>query len=415
MELSVSESVFKVWNAYLKTKDKNAKNWRVVIKYTVSDGKIKEWSNSYKMNKLPYVKNSKVVLSEYSRRLKYALVLVDELNLKISKGMFDAEVGDFTAEKIDTPFRNFLKDWLIRKRKDVKPQTFEVYQNKVNVINDYLDVNSKYNITLRQFNTYNEIDSLLQYVKAKNKDSKTSYNYYQGILNDLFKSITIVDKILHPTQLIMHQFRRFPIGRTSKNLAYRNVNQAIQLINVYNENLGALALTMFYTLHRIDTLVKLQFKDFDLDKKLIYVNKDKIKTGNAVTVRIHENLFPLINTFVNNNDVKPDDYFFGSIASNNCFKNVRLFAPYPTKKRLFSDNFRLFKKHKRTDKAIFTDGHGIYSFKHSGINYYKRFFTDKVIIKITGHKNESILKTYSKDFEAIVDEDLWNSIQKETL
>ncbi len=408
MNVNISKSINNVRNAYLKTSDKTSKNWKIVIKYTSPSGKIREWSSAFKLNKLPFVKDGKAILGMYKERLQYALSLVDTLNIKIANNLFDTAEGDFDVEKIDSPFKDFLNDWLRYKSTEVKGQSYEIYNNKINVIKDYLQQTNREEITLRDFNTYNEINSLLKWVKEKNGDSKPTYNYYLGIIKDVFKHITNVDGTLHPTQLITHKFSNYKIGRTSKNLAYRDVDKAIEILSKYNQNLGLLGKTIYYTLHRIDSIVQLQFKDFDLVNNLIYINKDIIKTGNPVTIRIHKNLLPIITEYVNTHTVNADDYFFGSIDNSNGFKSVRLFAPHPTKKRLFSDNFRHFKVHKDTDRTIFTTGHTLYSFKHSGVNYYKKYFTDNVIIKITGHKDESILKTYSKDFEAIIDEDLFN-------
>lgn len=115
-------------------------------------------------------------------------------------------------------------------------------------------------------------------------------------------------------------------------------------------------------------------------------------------------------------DGKKNDYFFGNYGMiknkiNLDKTDIKMFGKYKTSVKVFSQMFNNFSNKKTTNKELFTPLHTLYGFKHSGIRYYKDAgLTDHQIIKLTGHSNISILATYSRQYDAVISEELFNSL-----
>lgn len=411
MSVNIDKSIGK---PFLKSNNPNEKKWIICIKYKNSQNEPKEWKRTYELNKPPYVikgvVNSKT--NVVKARQKLAIELINNLHYDLNNIEFDVNVGDFVASILDKPLRGFINDWLVWKKNKVKASSFQRYTEKINVFYDWLDENKISNISLKRFDYYT-INKFLNFIQTKN--SNKSYNYYLSLFRNLYKYLAKIQDI-QGLNNITDRFEKLKELDTDKHAPYSDYKQAFEDLTGYNQYLGLMAQWIFYSLHRIETLTSLQIKDFDLTKGIINIPSTKIKTSKKLTIRISKHLLPELVEYINTHSPKQTDYFFGN---NGMVKNslnldktdIQMFGKNKTSVKIFSQLFRLFKQKKTTNRNLFTPLHTLYGMKHSGIGYYKDAgLTDHQIIKITGHSNVSILATYSRQYEAVISEELFNSL-----
>lgn len=304
-----------------------------------------------------------------------------------------------------------MRDWLIWKKNKVKASSFKRYGEKVNVINEYLQKNNLENISLKRFD-YNILNKFLMHIQEKS--SNVSYNYYLSIFVNLYKFLINI-QVLNVDN-ISKRIEKLKELDTEKHAKYADIDRAFSDLVEYNNVLALMAKTIYYTLHRIETITSLQYKDFDFENGIINIPSVKIKTGKKLTIRISKHLLPQLKQYVKLHPPHSNDYFFGNNGVIKTVKNVKktdiqIFGKNKTKVAIFTQMFTQFRKKKSTNKELFTLNHSLYTMKHNGVIYYKNVgLSDHQIIKITGHSNISILATYSKQYEAVISEELFNSL-----
>ncbi len=411
MSVNTDKSIGK---PFLKSNNPLEKKWIICIKYKNANGDHKEYKRTFDLNKPPFVikgivnTKANIVKAREKRATQYINELINDLD----SIEFDIDRGDFVESILDKPLKGFITDWLLWKRNKVKASSFQRYTEKINVLNNWLYDNKIPNISLKRFD-YSTFNKFLNYVQTKN--SNISYNYYLSLFRNIYKYLTKIQDI-QGLNNITDRFEKLKENDTEKHAPYADYNQAFGDLTDYNQMLGLMSKWIFYTLHRINTLTSLQLKDFDLTKGIINIPSAKIKTSKKLTIRISKHLLPELVEYVSANKPQPNDYFFGNFgmiknAVNLDKTDVRMFGKNKTSVKVFSQLFRLFKQKKTTDTNLFTHHHTLYGFKHSGIGYYKNAgLNDHQIIKITGHSNVSILATYSRQYEAVIDEELFNSL-----
>lgn len=402
--------------AFLKTTNPLAKKWYVCFRYKNTQGITKVYQKTYELNKSPYVVNGVVNTKTniIKERLSYGQEQVKVLNNKIQTTVFDTDKGIFNKNKEDSPLFEFLDMWLKWKSNKVKSSSLLRYTDKVQVLKNYLISNNKESISLKNFN-YDVINDFL--IHLQRTHSNSLYNYYLLLINNFINFIIKIEKVKIENEAI--SIEKVKEDDTEKHAKYSDVHKAFDALTKHHYYLGQMAKTIYYTLHRIDTITKLQLKDFDLKNALINIPSAKIKTGNKLTIRISKHLIDEIRDYVNEHKPSLNDYWFGHTNHTPKYrkKSITMFAPHKSDVQSFSNLFHQFRAKKSTDKQLFTDLHTLYGFKANGYLYYKEYkdangnvivVDDKQIIKITGHKNISILAKYSRAYEATISKDIWD-------
>ena len=154
---------------------------------------------------------------------------------------------------------------------------------------------------------------------------------------------------------------------------------------------------IFWTLHRIETLVQIRREYIDIERNTIYLPASIMKNNEEVTITIAPHLLNILKDYLSKNDVKNDDYLFGKVDGvTMLFGNVKSRAN--TFSALFS-NLKASKLKKNTATLIHYNT-TLYSAKHSGIKFLMDCgYSDKQIISITGHKDTDQLGAYAKDYK----------------
>ncbi|WP_156307027.1 site-specific integrase [Sphingobacterium endophyticum] len=416
MSVNIDKSIGK---PFLKSANPLSKKWIICIKYKNSQNEHKEYKRTFDLNKAPFVikgvVNTKANIVK--QRQKRASQFINELINDLNSIEFDVNAGDFVQSILDKPLKEFINDWLLWKKNKVKASSFKRYSEKISVFNDWLYTNQLHNISLKRFD-YLTLNRFLNFIQTKS--SNISYNFYLTVFKNIYKYLTKIEDI--QISNITTRFEKLKENDTEKHALYSDYQQAFNDLTEFNYLLGYMAKCIFYTLHRIETLTSLQYKDFDLSRGIINIPSAKIKTAKKLTIRISKHLLPQIIEYVNEHRPQPNDYFFGNhgmIKSKiNLNKtDVRMFGKHKTSVKIFSQMFAYFKNKKTTNKELFTAKHSLYGMKANGYSYYKNggdgqqfILSDEQIIKITGHSNTDILKKYSREYEAIISEELWNSL-----
>lgn len=410
-----------IGSSYLMTTNPVNKKWYVCFKYKNGLNEPKIFKRTFDLNQSPYVINGVVNDKEkvLKARLNRGNDLVKELQAQINITEFDVNRGVFVEDAKDRLFSKYLNDFIKWKSNKVKASSLEAYQSVVNEIIKYLNDTNNQNVSLKKVDIY-LIEDL---INEKQKLSNTRANYYLTVLSNFYKKYLIKYlAVLTTDENVIARLDRFKEDDVIKHALFNNVDEVFDILTEHKYYLGFIAKVIFYTLHRMDTITQLQREDFNLKEGVINIPASKIKTSKKVTVRIAEHILEDIKEYVELHQPQPNDYFFGY---NNMIKNkknvdsynIQMFAKHKLPSYTLSHHFDEFKRLQSTDKSIFTDNHTLYGFKSNGYRYYKlggdtkvRILADEEIISITGHSNTDILKKYSREFEATLDKNTWDSL-----
>ncbi|MGJ1360295.1 site-specific integrase [Sphingobacterium siyangense] len=411
----------KIYKARLKSRKEDAKKLTISFEYFNSAGEKKYYTDTYKLNKEPYVVNGVVNTNKnvVRQRFKFADHYVDMLNEMLQDTVFDVDRHMFIQEGKNKLFVDLLNEFISWKSKKVTASSLITYQSVINEIIKYLSEKGLQNISLKNVDVYlieNLVDRKLDY-------SNSRANYYLTVLSNFYKKYLIKFLgILTNDENIVSRVERYKQNETKKHAIYNNIDKAFSDLTEHKFYLGFMAKVIYYSLHRMDTITKLQYKDFNLKEGIINIPSDKIKTTKKLTIRISKHLLPSIQEYVEKYPPQPNDFWFGH---NNMVLNCKgkdsydivMFGKFKTPSYTISHHFDEFKKKKGTDKTLFTKNHTLYGFKANGYTYFKnggdkkqRILSDEQIIKLTGHSNTAILKKYSREYEAIIPKDIWDNL-----
>lgn len=410
-----------ITKAYLKTSNPLNPKWYVCFKYKNSLGEQKIYQKTYDLNKSPFV--NKGVVSQKPSILKERKRLADEyvreLNSLLHDVEFDVDRNIFVEDAKDILFIQYLNDYIAWKCNKVKGSSIITYQSVVNEIIKYLHLINEQNVSLKNV----DVHLIEKIVNQKQELSNSRANYYLTVLSNFYKKYLIKYlAVLSIDENIIDRLERFKEDDTSKHAIYSDVQQAFTDLTNHKFHLGYMAKVIYYTLHRMDTITQLQYKDFDIEQGVINIPSDKIKTSKKLTIRISKHLLPTIKEAIESLKPKPHYYFFGNSGMIKNEKgqdtyNIEIFGEFKTPTYTISHHFDEFKKKKTTNKELFTKRHTLYGMKANGYTYYKNggdkkqfILSDEQIIKITGHTNTDILKKYSREYEATISKEIWESL-----
>lgn len=410
-----------ITKAYLKTSNPLNPKWYVCFKYKNSLGEQKIYQKTYDLNKSPFV--NKGVVNEKPSILKERKRLADEyvreLNSLLHDVEFDVDRNVFVEDAKDILFIQYLNDYIAWKCNKVKGSSVITYQSIVNEIIKYLHLINEQNVSLKNV----DVHLIEKIINQKQELSNSRANYYLTVLSNFYKKYLIKYlAVLSIDENIIDRLERFKEDDTTKHAIYSDVQQAFSDLTNHKYHLGFMAKVIYYTLHRMDTITQLQYKDFDIEQGVINIPSDKIKTSKKLTIRISKHLLPTIKEAVERLKPQPHYYFFGNSGMIKNVKgqdtyNIEIFGEFKTPTYTISHHFDEFKKKKTTNKKLFTKRHTLYGMKANGYTYYKNggdkkqfILSDEQIIKITGHSNTDILKKYSREYEATISKEIWESL-----
>lgn len=399
----------KIGKPYL-IKEKSTGKWKVAFEYVTNEGKRKRYyyskglNDSYFFdtnvdNKLKYNKDGTIKHKNIQQREQLAKKRIERLNRDLNNFNFDVNTGKFMLGDIDKSIKELLYDFIDFKNKydNCTASSIKQYQTKANTLINYCkDIISNENITIRTINKQFFLEFFSWLVNTRKR--KLVYRDDCLIFLKMFYKWLITERNLNidnPLSTIKKQNK----DKTTKHktIEANKLNRVLNELKEYNYYLAIMYQFIFFTLHRIETLVSLQFKDFDLNNDLIHIPSHKVKNNQAVTIQLNGDLKEIIIEHMTKNIVNRDDYLFGSIG----YMKVSLFSSIKSTAKYFSNSFFKYKKQalKSKNETYITKESTIYSAKHSGIKFLMDSgLSANSIISITGHRNVEMLGTYAKEY-----------------
>ncbi|TDS14828.1 tyrosine-type recombinase/integrase [Sphingobacterium paludis] len=349
---------------------------------------------------------------EIKKRVAERLQLINSIEQKLREWIdtreFDPTNKLFKLPSNELSLLSYYNDFIEYKtREKIKASSLIQYKSKLNTFTEYLTSIKQGNISLSNADKHLFI-SYFQYVKANN----VSDAYYNDILNYhrmVYNYIIDIKEqtIKNPLKVI----KSITLNESEKHQIIESefVNDSfMQLQNYASMELMLICKFLFYTLHRPDTLVRLQLSDFNLSNNILHIPADKIKTGKAVTIQLHPSLKEIIEQYIADNEVNEDSYLFGyeyvpSVRGQK--KQYQLFASNQSHRQDYTLKFSHFRD-KQIIKAyksnpslsrIFTPNHTLYGYKHTSIVFLRENnWTLEQIIQISGHKKTEIAQIYAR-------------------
>lgn len=386
--------------------------WKVCFKYRDTLGKEKKYYYSDDLNESRFFvfdskgkkkadKNGYVEIKNTKERESIVKKRIDRLNEDLDKFEFIVDGGYFALGDTDKKITDLLEEFLIFKRAEgtVNDKTYNIYNSKVTRFKAYLEKLETPNLTLEQF-TKEKFSAFLSYIIVDLGQSKGYRDdflvFFQGFYNYLidYKNLDIVN--------ITKTFKRIDKGKTKMHQAVEidDFHNLLQEIEEYNDYLSVMYKFIFFTLHRIETIVSIQFKDIDLKRNLIHLSSDIVKNNEQLSISIAEPLQELIKAYLEENEVDKDDYLFGKDYER---AKIKLFGKVQSKANTFSTQFSAFKRVRiEKESKYINEFSTLYSAKHSGIKFLlESGYTPNQIITITGHTNVNQLGAYAKDYKPV--------------
>ncbi|MGJ1506100.1 tyrosine-type recombinase/integrase [Sphingobacterium siyangense] len=394
--------------------------WVVFVYYYI-DNVRNEIRYSQGLNKKYFTENNGLGLKEIKRRNSERETLsnsiIEYVKNWIETRIFDSQQKAFLVPNRERVLIESLNGFIkFKEREKLKKSSINQYQSKLNSFKNYLTKSKALDLRLCNVNKQLYVD----YFHGL-RDEKRKANWYNDILtfHRMFYNwlIDIEEvEIKNPVKVIK------PLGKEDiikhKAIPSDLIKESFRQVDMYGSNILALFVQfIFYSLHRPNTLTQLQFKDFDLKKKVINIPSDKIKTKKSIVLKMHPKLTELVENFKTENDILSDDYLFGyEIISSvrGSKKQYRLFGKYQSETIDFIQKFKHFnekqidKAYKRDDSLykIFKYGENtLYGYKHTGVVYLRELgWSLEQIIQLTGHKDTEIAKWYGRDFRPKIPE-----------
>ncbi|QRY58486.1 tyrosine-type recombinase/integrase [Sphingobacterium siyangense] len=419
--------------------EKKTNTWYVYVNYYYN-GKRHIFKRKEGLNKAYFsvtkdtftkddVKNKRISKKEfdhYSKLLDERNNIANEIKETIKKWIatreFDPSSKIFYLVSNELPLLDYYSKYLEHKKKEKRSEgTITQYGSKINLFKIYLESEKLDSIKVNEVTKQLYIDYLqgLKINKATVNESKkdVSSNWYNDLLN--FHRM-VWNYIIDVKDLdLKHPLKK---GISAKDAQDIEIHTAIpteyieesfkQLEEYGSEILKLYCEFIFYTMHRGDTLVQLQFKEIDLEAGIIHIPARKIKTKSKVDLKMNPYLVTVIKQYVQDNEVKCDDYLFGYEFVNsvrNQKKRYKLFGSRKSKRDDYTGKFDHFidiqipKAYKGNSNLaqIFKKGkNSSYGYKHTGVVFLREEgWTSDQIIELTGHKDKEILKWYERDFK----------------
>ncbi|WP_313552966.1 tyrosine-type recombinase/integrase [Sphingobacterium multivorum] len=401
-----------IGNPYL-VKEKSG-IWKVCFKFKDINGKEKKHYNSDDLNDSSFFvldskgkkkidKNGVVELKNSKKREEIAKANIKQLNDALDKFEYIivADGGYFALGDTDKKITDLLEEFLKFKIAEgtINDKTYNIYNSKVSRFKAYLDKLKTPNLTLKDF-TKEHFSAFLSHIIIDLEQSRGYRDdflvFFQGFYNHLidYKNLDITN--------ITKTFKRIDKGKTKMHQAVEidDFHNVLQEIESYNFHLALMYKFMFFTLHRIETIVSIQFKNIDLKRNLIHLSSDIVKNDEQLSISIAQPLQELIKAYIEENEVDKDDYLFGKDYER---AKIKLFGKVQSKANTFSTQFSAFKRGAIEKGSKYINEYStLYAAKHSGIKFLlESGYTPNQIITITGHTNVDQLGVYAKDYKPV--------------
>ncbi len=322
-------------------------------------------------------------------RLKHLQIIRNQVHKLLERGLspyeVEPETEQYTTESV-------LLEALNIKKRSIEESSFKDYENKINVLINFLKDHSLAHKDIKQITKKDILNFLNERLKSGNASTRNSYR----------RSLSAIFSVLETEEYIEKNFiKNIPVLKTkaTKNRAYTNEEAKQIFKHLEHKNTDLLLFIKFvsYNFLRPVEVCRLRVKDIDLKNKVLYV---KTKTKALKTKRIPNILIKDIQKYIKE-------------ASQEAFLFTAEGVGYTQTNEADRRNY-FSKQYSKVRKALgFSKEYNIYSFRHTFITKIYRelrktkgkFETYDALMQITGHSTISALQKYLRDIDAELAED----------
>lgn len=404
-------------------KMQGGKKWEIHINYQI-DGKKLKLRDSKGLNESKYLVTIDDLLQQgygkreanrifeelHIQRLKEADNTINDYLNDIKHNPFYPEKKTFGIPSKEISLLSYYQDFLDYKRGErIRSGSLEQYQTKFNIFKDYLISMGQENITLNDTDKHLFISYFQSLITKKDSYYNDLLNYHRMVFNYItdIREQVVKNPLKQIKALKLNDSERHQI------IESKNILESFQQLEKYGSTeLSLMAQFIFYTLHRPDTLCKLQLKDFNLNNDTLHIPASKIKTGKAVTIGLNSELKNIINDYLINNEVHQDYYLFGynNIPSlRGTKKKYQLFASNQSNRQDYTLKFNHFRNKQILNAyksnpdltKIFGAGQNLYGYKHTAVVYLRdNNWSIEQVMEYTAHKKTEVAEIYARQHKA---------------
>jgi len=233
-------------------------------------------------------------------RRERAQAIIRDYSIKLQNGFnpYTNEIYGITTVIIA------LKASFKRKKKGLRPSTQNAYMNVINVFENYIDKRGLQNISLNEF-SYIHARNFMDWVRIYREASNRTYNNYRTLMMVFFNDMVEREEIM------VNPFKKVKtLPEEAPNIA-RFTDEEILIIRnalpVYDYNLYALAMLIYYLFMRPAEIMKLQIKDFNLETGELIIRSEVSKNRRYCTLTMPVQLVKILKKL---NLKKFPDYYY---------------------------------------------------------------------------------------------------------
>lgn len=294
---------------------------------------------------------AKQLINHYTRKLKSGwrpwdsekYIYADETEYRNVSKSFGIKKKDFSH------IRKYLSDFLLLKKKEVSPKSYESYQSKTRLFCQWMEWKGYDRIRIFEITDSIVRDFFTYLIDTRGLDKITILKYRQNIgqMFSFFKSRKLIERI---------PMDDLPKAKKIKDLAARpimdnDIKEYLEFVAKVDPQMFLASLFQFFLCIRPGQELRLlKIGDIDFFNQVIYISLENGKQG-ARTVTMPDALLEICNSFKLSKYNR--EYYVFSLSGEP--------GPKALGKNFFTRKFAIYR-----DKLGFQKTYKFYSFKHTG-------------------------------------------------
>ncbi len=299
-------------------------------------------------------------------REAYAAKIISEIKAKLEKGEdpFSEKIVTYQDELIYQTtaarwgneresivnIRMYLSDFLIMKKNEVTPSTYQTYRSKLRIFCEWMDANGLGNKNVRCI-FQDHIHRFFYHIVENNHTSRRTVKKYEQLLHTFFDFLLKTKKVIgeNPVKEIPKLGEKR--DEAARPIPERDRRILIEYMSEHDPQLLLVCQLEYYCAIRPNECRQIRIRDINLETATITVRQDISKNGLTETVCIPRQLMEQLEE--DGIEKYPSEWFLFSSEG------------MPGKNMLGKNTFR-YRFDRIRDKLELSKRYKLYSFKHTG-------------------------------------------------
>lgn len=305
-------------------------------------------------------------LSTVKEREAYGAKIISEIKAKLEKGEdpFSEKIVTYQDELIYQTtaarwgneresiinIRMYLSDFLIMKKNEVTPSTYQTYRSKLRIFCEWMDANGLGDKNVRCI-FQDHIHRFFYHIVENNHTSRRTVKKYEQLLHTFFEYLLKTKKVIGSNPVTEIPKLGEKRDEAARPIPERDRRILIEHMREYDPQLLMVCQLEYYCAIRPNECRQIRIRDINLETATITVRQDISKNGLTETVSIPRQLMEQLEQ--EQIDKYPSEWFLFSGDG------------MPGKNMLGKNTFR-YRFDKIRDKLGLSKRYKLYSFKHTG-------------------------------------------------